>query len=150
MFLLADFANFLLATPPQLMNTKLILQLSLLGLAMAILTIWLPSSIEPLFWIVIFVFCAYMIARKCTSKYFLHGFLVSLVNCVWITSIHIIASETYLANHPQEAAMMSTMPMPDSPRLMMLMTGPVVGIISGLVLGLFAFIASKIVKKPAN
>jgi uncharacterized membrane protein len=39
------------------------------------------------------------------------------------------------------------MPLPDSPRLMMLITGPVIGIISGLVLGLFAFIASKIFKK---
>jgi uncharacterized membrane protein len=29
---------------------------------------------------------------------------------------------------------------------MMLMTGPVVGVVSGIVLGLFAFIASKLVK----
>jgi uncharacterized membrane protein len=43
--------------------------------------------------------------------------------------------------------MLTTMPMPDSPRLMMLMTGPVIGLISGLILGLFAFIASKIVKE---
>jgi uncharacterized membrane protein len=43
--------------------------------------------------------------------------------------------------------MMTKMPMPDSPRLMMLMTGPVVGLISGIVLGLFSFIASKIIKK---
>ncbi len=52
----------------------------------------------------------------------------------------------YLAPHPQEAAMTKTMPLPDSPRLMMLMTGAIVGIVSGVVLGLFAFIASKLVK----
>ena len=40
--------------------------------------------------------------------------------------------------------MLNKMPLPDSPRLMMLMTGPVVGIISGLVLGLFAFGAGKL------
>ena len=43
--------------------------------------------------------------------------------------------------------MMTKMPMPNHPRLMMLITGPIVGIISGLILGLFAFIASKIITK---
>ena len=130
------------------MNWKLIFQLSLIGLAMAIATVfWIPSNIEPIFWLVIFLFCSYMIAKRCSGKYFLNGFFVSLANSVWITSIHIFFFENYLTNHPREAAMMATMPMTDSPRLMMLITGPLVGVISGLVLGLFAFIASKIVKK---
>jgi uncharacterized membrane protein len=42
--------------------------------------------------------------------------------------------------------MITKMPLPDSPRLMMLIMGPVIGIISGFVLGLFAFVASKIAK----
>ena len=130
------------------MNRKLILQLSLFGLAMAIATVFvIPSNIEPAFWLVIFITCAYFIAKKCDEKHFLHGFLVSLVNCIWITSAHILLFKTYIANHPDEAAMMTTMPMPEYPRLMMLMTGPVVGIISGIVLGLFSFVASKIIKK---
>ena len=41
--------------------------------------------------------------------------------------------------------MMKSMPF-DSPRLVMLMMGPVGGIVSGLILGLFAWIAGKIVK----
>ena len=130
------------------MNKKLIFQLSLFGLAMAIATVfWIPSSIEPIFWATIFIICAYLITKNCSGSYFLHGFLVSLLNCVWITSAHIILFDTYVANHPQEAAMMKQMPMPDSPKLMMLMMGSVIGIVSGLVLGLFAFIASKIMKK---
>ena len=130
------------------MNKKLIFQLSLFGLAMAIATVYvIPSRIEPLFWLVIFVICSYIIAKQCTEKYFLHGLCVSLVNAVWITAAHIILFDTYIANHAQEAAMMAKMPMPDSPRLMMLMTGPVIGLVSGIVLGLFAFIASKIIKK---
>ena len=36
--------------------------------------------------------------------------------------------------------------LPISPRLMMVLTGPVVGVVSGLVLGLFAFVASKLVR----
>ena len=130
------------------MNRKLIFQLSLFGLAMAFATVYfIPSNIEPFCWFTIFIVCAYFIAKNCTSKYFLHGLYVSLLNAVWITTAHILLFKTYIFNHPQEAAMINKMPMPDSPRLMMLMTGPVVGVVSGLVLGLFAFIVSKIMKK---
>jgi hypothetical protein len=130
------------------MNYKLILQLSLFGLLMAAGTISLiPGNIEPLIWLPIFVVCAYFIAKKCDGKYFLHGFLLSMANCVWVTSAHIIFADTYLPNHPEEAQMMVNMPMPNSPRIMMLMMGPLFGIIFGLILGLFSFVASKIVKK---
>lgn len=130
------------------MNWKLILQLSLFGLAMSVATVfWISSGIEPLFWLVIFIVCAYIIAKRCTTKHFLTGFLVGLANCVWVTSMHIIFYQTYLAHHPQEAEMMLKMPMPDSPRVMMLLTGPIVGIVSGVILGLFAIIAGKLIKR---
>jgi len=130
------------------MKWKLIFLLSLFGLAMAFATVfWIPTKIEPVFWLVIFIICAYLIAKNCTNRYFLHGFLVALVNCIWITGIHIFYHHTYLGNHADMARMMSDMPMSDHPLRMMALTGPVFGIISGLVLGLFAYIASRLVKK---
>ncbi len=130
------------------MNKKLIFQLSLFGLFMSVATVYfIPSNIEPLCWLLIFIICAIIIAKKCAGKYFLHGLYVSLVNCIWITTFHILLFNTYISNHPQEAAMMTTMPLPTHPRIMMLLTGPVVGLISGIILGLFALIASKIIKK---
>jgi hypothetical protein len=132
------------------LNGRLILLLSLFGLAMGIATVFvIPSNIEPIFWLVIFVVCAVVIARQTTERRFLHGFLVSLVNCVWITGAHVLFADSYLAHHANEAAMMANMPLPDSPRLMMLMMGPLVGIFFGLVLGLFSFVAGKVVKVPA-
>jgi len=131
-----------------MLNTKLIFQLSLFGLVMAIATVfWIPGKIEPAFWLPIFVICAYIIAKRAPGKYFLHGFLVSLVNCVWVTSAHVIFYPTYISNHADELAMMANMPMPEHPRRMMLIFGPLFGILSGLILGLFAFVASKLVKK---
>ena len=130
------------------MNKKLIFRLSLFGLAMAFATVYfIPSNIEPFCWLAIFILCASLIAKNCTSKFFLHGLYVSLLNAVWITAVHILLFNTYISNHPKEAEMMAKMPMPDSPKLMMLITGPVIGLVSGLILGLFAFIASKIIKK---
>lgn len=130
------------------MNSKLIFQLSLFGLAMAISTVyWVPSNIEPIFWLLVFIVCAYFIAKKCTGKFFLHGFFVSLVNSVWVTAAHVILYNTYVASHPEETNMMAQMQIPINPRIMMLITGPIIGVLSGLVLGLFAFIASRIIRK---
>jgi uncharacterized protein YneF (UPF0154 family) len=130
------------------MNWNLIFKLSLFGLVMAFATVYfIPSNIEPFCWLFIFIVCAYLIAKNCSSKYFLHGLLVGIANSVWITAAHILLFDKYISNHPNEAEMMTKMPLPGSPKLMMLLTGPVVGMISGLILGLFAFIASKIMKK---
>jgi hypothetical protein len=134
------------------MNWKLILQLSLFGLAMGIATVFvIPSNIEPFFWLVIFCVCAYIIARRVANKRFVNGLLVSIVNSVWITAAHILLFDQYVARHAREAAMMRSMPLPDSPRAMMALMGPVIGIVSGVVLGLLALAAGKVVKhQPAQ
>jgi hypothetical protein len=132
------------------MNWKIIFQLSVFGLIMAFGTVSLiPEKIEPAFWLVIFVFCAVVIAKVCPGKYFLHGFLVSMVNCVWITAVHIAFRETYVASHPQMASMGTSMPssLAIHPRLAMAIMGPVFGVLFGIILGIFCFAASKIVTK---
>jgi hypothetical protein len=129
------------------MNWKLIFQLSLFGLFMAVATVfWIPSHTEPFFWLVIFIISAYLIAKNCAERFFLHGLFVGLANSIWITVFHILLFNRYISNHPKEAEMMGNMPLPTHPRLMMLFTGPFIGLISGLVLGLFAYIASRIWK----
>ncbi len=121
------------------MNSKLILRLSLFGLAMAIATVYvIPANVEPFVWFVIFIDCAYFIATRAGGRYFLHGLLVGVCNSVWITSIHVMLFEQYMASHPEQAQMMTSMPLADSPRLMMAVTGPIIGVVSGAVLGLFA------------
>lgn len=130
------------------MNWKLIFALSLFALAMGFATVFfIPFNIEPAFWLVIFIICAHFIARNVQGygKIFFTGVLLGLVNCIWITGAHILFVHHYLANHQREAAMMASMPAPDSPRLMMAMVGPVVGLVSGIVIGLFALIASRLI-----
>lgn len=130
------------------MNWKLLFKLSMFGLAMAIGTVYfIPSSIEPVFWLLIFIICAYFIAKDCSEKYFLNGFMLSIFNCVWVTAAHVLLFNNYIDHHSEEASMMSKMPMPTHPRLMMLIMGPIIGIVSGLIQGLFAYVASLMVKK---
>lgn len=133
------------------MDGRLIFSLSLFGLAMGLGTVFLiPSTVEPLCWGAIFAICSFLIGKRAPGWFFLHGFLVSLVNCVWITGAHVILFESYIARHPQEAKMMASMPLPDSPRLMMLMTGAVIGIVSGLVLGLLSLLSAKILRRAKS
>jgi hypothetical protein len=82
-------------------------------------------------------------SRPCPTKHFLYGLFVSLANSVWITAVHLAFFDAYLSHHGREAEMSASM---SSPHLMMLLMGPVVGLASGLVLGLFAFVASRFVK----
>lgn len=133
------------------MNWRLIFQLSLFGLAMGIATVFLiPGTIEPLFWLVIFVISAYLIATRAPSKPFVHGVLVGVANSLWITATHILLFHQYMMIHPEQRAMMMSMPLSRHPRLLMLLTGPVIGLVSGCILGIFAVIAVKLLGARAR
>ena len=130
------------------MDWKLILQLSLFGLAMGIATVFVvPPNVEPALWLMIFLICAWVIAKRHPMGRFVHGLLLGLVNSIWITAAHILLFDRYIAGHPQEASMMKSMPFPNAPRLMMALTGPVVGLVSGIVIGLLALGAGKLIKR---
>jgi len=61
-------------------NGKLILRLSLFGLAMAVATVFVvPQRAEPFLWLPIFVYCAYVIAKSVPERPFVHGLLLGPV-----------------------------------------------------------------------
>ena len=127
------------------MNWKFIFKLSIFGLAMALLTLsMIPMKIEPFCWLAIFVLCAYLIPKYVSGNYFMHGFMTSILNCVWITSIHFIFYRQYLVNHPGMAGTINNTAFNLSPRALMLLTGPLIGFLSGLILGTFTLIAAKV------
>ena len=130
------------------MNWKLLFTLSLFGLAMAFATVSLiPEKFELLCWLLIFSICSTFIFRKTNGPYFLHGFILSLINCVYIVIVHILFYHTYMANHPEMIEMNAHMPLSTHPRLMMLIMGPVFGVAFGLIQGFWAFLTSKVLKK---
>jgi 1,4-dihydroxy-2-naphthoate octaprenyltransferase len=127
------------------MNWPLVFKLSLFGLAMAIGTVFvIPSNIEPIFWLVIFVICAVLIAQYSGGRNYLHGQMLGIVNSVWVTGAHLIFFDRYVANHQAEVQAFASAPL--SPRVMMAIVGPVIGVISGAVIGLLAALAAKILK----
>src|ERR1051325_8750694 len=108
------------------MNWKLIFALSLFGIAMAFASTYgMTGKMEPLIWFVIFIINGLIIVRNAPGNYFLHGFLVSVINGVWIGIIHAAFSATYMANNPDMAQMESKMPMLGSLPMTMIIFGPV-------------------------
>jgi hypothetical protein len=75
------------------------------------------------------------------------GLAMGLANCVWIAGTHIHFASCYLASHAQEAAMMGGH---GDPRLTMAVVGPVIGVVSGMVIGLFSLAAGKLVKPTST
>ena len=136
------------------MNWKIIFQLSIFGLIMAFGTVSLiPQKAEPFFWLMIFIFCSFIIAKVCSGKYFLHGFLVSMVNSIWLTAVHVVYYTNYTLNHP-DVADMAQRALPAyfliHPRQGMLLFGPVYGVMFGIILGVFSVIMDKIVNKKSQ
>jgi hypothetical protein len=126
------------------MNWKLILQLSMFGLAMGLATVFLiPPNAEPAFWLVIYLVSAYLIAKRTTDGRYTTGVMVGIANSIWITAAHLALFDPYLARHPQEAQMMGSIPI--SPTLFMLTIGPIVGVFSGAVIGVLALVIGKLI-----
>ena len=134
------------------MNWKLIFSLSLFGLVMAFGTVYvIASNVEPIFWLAIFLVCALVIAKRAPRSYFLHGLMVGVVNSIWVTGAHVFLFARYVAGHHKEAAMMASMPLPTHPRVMMLIVGPAIGVVSGAIIGVLALGLGKIVtRRPAT
>ena len=131
------------------MNWKLILQLSLFGLAMGVATVFvIPSTIEPMFWLFIWVLSAYLIAKGTRDLRFLHGLLVGLANSVWIIAAHVSLYDAYAARHAKEVAMMQSDFRCRAAEVAGGVLGIPAGLVSGIVIGLFALIAGKLVAQP--
>jgi hypothetical protein len=126
---------------------KLVLGLSLFGLAMGFATVYvITPSVEPFVWLGILVVSTYLVAKYAPKRYFLHGVVVGLLNSVWISGAHWMLFGAYAAGHAREIAMAAPY---GAPRTMILVFGPAVGLASGLLLGLCALFASKFIE-PAH
>ncbi|MFY8090392.1 MAG: hypothetical protein ACOVMI_04000 [Chitinophagaceae bacterium] len=131
------------------MNWKLIFTLSLSGLLMGVLTSFVVTSeVEMYVWIPIMLIIAYFVAKQASGKYFLHGFLTSVFSGFWLLLVHALLWDNFYAlNKVSMDADFAGMPQGFSMKVIMLAVTPFVGAFFGLIQGLLAFLASKIVKK---
>lgn len=133
------------------MNWRLILLLTLFGIVLAFAGVFgLPGRYEAIIWLIVFIIYAVIIVRKTTGKYFLHAFLISIMNGVWVGIIHAAFISTYLANHRVIRGIYKTIPLSYHRRIMTVIMGLALGVIMGVIAGLIAYAAEKTMKKKES
>ena len=130
------------------MNWNLIVRLSFFGFLIGWASVSiLTAPVEAVLWVGVCAFSAYTIAKKCSGRYFLNGFMLNMINAGWVTGFHVIFYKTYLSAHPASDLMYSFLPFSDSPRLGMVIMAPVFGAFFGMLLGFFSFMISRLAPK---
>ena len=127
------------------MNWKLILALSSYGLAIGIGSLFGVGPTGFIWWFLwlnLFLVYAWLIATRASGKYFLHGFIVWILNSGWITSIHAY----YLFDLSRGNGLVEILPYGFHPQVWNLLLGLTVGVVNGTIAGLFASVAARVLK----
>jgi hypothetical protein len=125
------------------MSWRLVFGLSVLGIATAAASVLvIPRDIVHVGWAVLFFFVsAYLIAKRAPSRYFTHGFVVSVVVSLASTGAALALIDRFARHLPLARIPLAV----GSPQVLVAIVGPAAGIVLGLVLGIFAWAASKVV-----
>ncbi len=128
------------------LNKKFIFQLSSLGLVLGIVDVFNSFiTVTYIFSLILYIIYAYLIAKKCVGRYALHAFWVGFLSVMCEIIMQLIFFETYVSN--STAIQDLLIKVESSPRLALLLNSVIYGIIAGLMLVFFTFIASAILKK---
>ena len=127
------------------MKWTLILRLSAIGFMLALGSIFFISpNLEPLLWLAVFIYYAYAIGNGTRTLRFWHGLLLGILSSAWVVAMHQIFLSRYLAGHPREVQMIDEVHaagLAVSGPLIMSVTGLMVGVLEGIVIGVFAIVA---------
>jgi uncharacterized RDD family membrane protein YckC len=127
------------------LNKKTIFLLSLFGIITGVGNLFGElSNLLLLIYLVIFIFIAYIIAKKGVGKYVRNAFLVVFLCTVWEVLVFNIFFSTYLSNNTMDEFLIKTK---SSPRLTFLLNGLVGTFFAALLLAYLAFLISGRMKK---
>jgi hypothetical protein len=126
------------------MNWKLIAPLAGFGVLMGVASVLgFTAGIEGLLWLFIGLICVGAIVWKAPGRSFQHGFLVGLIGGAVAPLVQFLFFSTYIANNPELSARFSEIPGGLGARYFVLVLAPIIGLLSGFVLGLACWAAAK-------
>ena len=126
------------------MNWELILSLSLFGILIGTLSVLgFTKKAEPILWLIVGVFTAFMISRRVSGMIFWYGFIIGIFWGCFSAMIQSMFFETYLKNNPKYAEAFSKSSR-FKPRYLILLVGPMLGLLTGTVLGGLAWFFQKV------
>ncbi len=130
------------------MNWRLILFLSLLGIVLGIASVFgFTSGREWLAWLCIGVYSGWKFARRSREELFLHGFYLGILTGCFSSVIQALFVSAYLANNPRMVEALNALPQGLHPAAVVLIMGPIIGTVSGVLFGVLAVIIGKLVRR---
>lgn len=128
------------------MNWAMVALLSIPGLMMGLLSVrGHTRGIEPFLWLVLAVFVTLVVARTAGSRYFLHGLSVG-VGWGLLNGLTAAAFANAYLRHNPEFVQRAPSGGAFTPRAMFLLGAPLIGLASGLVLGLLCWAAAHAIR----
>jgi hypothetical protein len=130
------------------MNWRLILSLSLLGIVLGIASVFgFTSGREWLAWLCIGAYSAWKFATRSREELFLHGFYLGILTGCFSSVVQALFISTFLANNPRMVEALNALPHDLHPAAVILIMGPIIGTVSGVVFGVLAVIIGKLVRR---
>lgn len=126
------------------MDWKVILALSAIGLIMGLLSVkGFTQKIEPFLWMLFGIATSLVLSKNIDNNTFLHGLFIGIAWGALNGLTQSIFFDTYMANNPQlqQSFEKSTLM---RPKYFVLVTGPIIGLVTGLFLGGLAILLKKI------
>jgi hypothetical protein len=128
------------------MQWTLIALLSIPGLLMGLLSVkGHTRGIEPFLWVVLAVFAALVISRTAGSRHFMHGLVVGLSWGI-LNGMTAAALFSIYSQHNPEVMQRLPSGAKYAPQLMFLMAAPLIGLATGIVLGLMCWGATYLIR----
>lgn len=131
------------------MNWTLILLVSLISILIGLVSLFGLVDLNP--WIIgafTWVISALILGRFAHKKYFMHGFWAGVIGSLVGSVLMYFFWDTYLANNPQMGERLSQMPEGMDARTMTLVSSIFGAAISGVVMGLLAWLSGKVFGEP--
>ena len=130
------------------MNWKLISLLAGFGVLMGVASVLgLTAGIEGALWAVIGLICVVVIAWRAPGHSFQHGFLVGLLAGTVASLLQFLFFPTYMSNNPDLATRFAQVPGGLNARSFVLILAPVIGLVSGIVLGAVCWLVAMVIAK---
>jgi hypothetical protein len=132
------------------MNWRLVLQLSMFGVAMGLgIVFFLPSTVTTILWTLIVVLSGYAIAQRCVRLRFLNGLVVGLLDRLLSTVVQVLFFHAYAVRHPDNIALLQAFVPAMSVRRLLVISSPVLGLLYGVAIGLVALLIGVFLKPKA-
>lgn len=122
--------------------------MSVFGLIMSIAAFFIPSALfEALAWIAVYFISAILIASNYPRKQFLYGFWIGIANSFWFVFARLVFFDNEIIFFNNELKILEKIHLPEPTLFEKITAGLVIAPVSGLILGLLAFTASKIIRR---